>query len=469
MTGDLVARPRRRPGRGAGGLALAALLGCGPAGAQWLSELQQAALALDPAVAGALATLRINEERVFQAKAGMGPSAGLTLSKGETRYHEPPESQNLREFRAKTATIQVTQPIARASLMFALDAAEAQFEQARFALASAESDATLRLLEACFEVLKARDVLLHLRSQLLTADEQLASARRSFAVGSVSVTDVREAEARIDTVAAQRAAAEAELELREQLLADRAGRPAPQLATLGLAPQRLPPLAASPVADWVADALRESPQVRQAEQALAAAEHELQKAWQGHAPTADLVWTWSRNSDTGTPTSLFPRRGDSSQVALNVTIPLFAGGATQSRVREAMAQRDKTASEVDAARRSVQATVRQAFAAAQVAAALARGLETANRSLEVALQANRRSYEVGLRVNADVLEAQSKLFEARRDLSRSRYDAWLNYLKLKAVAGRLAPGDIRELESMLVAVDTSPGAVRPPARRGATP
>lgn len=469
MTGVIVARPRRRPGRGTGGLAAVALIASSAAHAQWLSELQQAALGSDPAVASALANLRVNEERVYQARAGLGPSAGLTLSKSESRATEPRESQNLREFRAKTATLQVTQPVLRTALWNSVDAAEAQLEQARAAVANAEADITLRLVEACFEVLKARDALVLLNSQQLTAEEQLASARRRFTVGNVSITDVREAEARIDTVAAQRAAAETELDLRQQLLADLAGRPAPELATRGLAPQQLPALPAPSLVEWLVEAQRQSPQLRQAEQALAAAEAEVQKAWQGHAPTADLVYTWNRNSDTGTTTSILPRRADSGQIALNVTVPLFAGGATQSKVREAMALRDKTAGDVESARRNVQTAVRQTFAAVQSALALARGLETANRSLEVSLQANRRSYEVGMRVNADVLEAQSKLFEARRDLSRARYDAWFNFLKLKAVAGRLGGTDVADLEGRLVAVDTSPGAERASARRSAAP
>ena len=260
-------------------------------------------------------------------------------------------------------------------------------------------------------------------------------------------------------------AAEAEFELRQQLLAELVGRQTPELLSKDLAGDRMPPLRLASILEWIADTQTQSPQLLQARQALVAAEAEVRKAMQGHAPTADLTYNYTMSSDTGTVTSFFPRRGDSSQVALNINIPLYASGATQARVKEAIALRDKAQSDIDAARRTVLAGVRQSFSASVTASALARGLETASRSQEVALRANRRGYEVGMKVNADVLESQSKLFEVRRDLSRARYDAWQNFFKLKSVAGRLLPSDVEEFEGLLVEVDTVLAPVKPVDRR----
>jgi outer membrane protein len=161
---------------------------------------------------------------------------------------------------------------------------------------------------------------------------------------------------------------------------------------------------------------------------------------------------------------VLPRKGNQSQVGLAITVPLFASGATQSKVREAMALRDKAQADVDAARRAVQINVRQSFTTAISSVSLVRGLQTATRSLEVALKANQRGYEVGMKVGLDVLEAQSKLFESRRDLSKARYDAWLGYLRLKSFAGRLADGDLDELDAWLV---DAPALAQPgPRSRG---
>ncbi len=430
-------------------VAMSMLLASACAQAQVLPDLLRSALGTDPAVTSAQAQVRAAEQRLVQARASFGPSAALALSKNETRYNEAPAFE-LRRFASQQATLQVTQPLLRTALLPALAAAQAQLEQAQALLDQARTEATVRLVEAALDVLKARDGVALVGSQQIAAEEQLAAARRKFTVGNASIVDVREAEGRIDTVAAQAIAAQAELDLKQQLLAELTGRNAPELMDRALAGDQMPVLKAADVLVWIADAQLNSPQLRQAQQGLLAAEAEVRKAWQGHAPTADLTYNYTMSSDTGTVTSLFPRRGDSSQVGVSVNIPLFASGATQARVRETQALRDKAQSDVDAARRSVQVGVRQSFSAALSSAGLARGLETATRSLDLAFQANRRGYEVGMKVNADVLDAQSRLFESRRDLSRARYDAWLGLLKLKAFAGQLAAADVDQLDALLV-------------------
>lgn len=446
------------------GLVAAAVLLAGPAArAQVLADLLRSALATDPAVNGALSLIRVAEQRLVQAQAGLGPSAALALTKSETRYTEAPGFE-LRRFANQQATLQITQPLMRVALLNALEVAQAQLEQAQAALNQARAESTVRLVEAGMDVLKARDVLSLIGTQQTAAEEQLAAARRKFTVGNASIIDVREAEGRIDTVAAQAIAARAELDLRQQLVTELAGRAAPELMARGLASDPLPALQAADVLVWIADAQLSSPALRQAQLGLLAAEAEVRKAWQGHAPTADLTYTYTMSSDTGTVTSIFPRRGDSSQLGVSVNIPLFASGATQAKVRETLALRDKAQNDVDAARRTVQVGVRQSFSAALSQVGLARGLETATRSLEAAFQANRRGYEVGMKVNADVLDAQSKVFESRRDLSRARYDAWLGFLKLKSFAGQLTDADVDRLDALLIPEPPAPTRGRNPAR-----
>ena len=432
------------------------------AAAAWLPAVRDDALGLDPAVAGAQAHLRAVEERVIQARAGFGPTASISVDNNQTRYTE---TQVQRNFHGTAATLQVTQPLLHNELLPALNSAQAQFEQARAMLEQARDEATVRLLEAVFDTLKARDATTLVQAQRLAAEEQLASARRSFAVGNVSVIDVREAEAKIDTVAAQSIAATADLALKQQLLTELAGRPLPELLERSLDGDRMPDLFPTAVPEWVADAQLHNPQLQAARRALEAAEAEVRKAWQGHAPTVNLTYSYTNNADTGTVTSIFPRQGQSSTVGVNLIIPLFASGATQAKVRESMALRDKAQADVDAARRTVQLGVRQNFSAATSLVGLAHGLETATRSLEVAFRANRRGYEVGMKVNAEVLDAQTKVFESRRDLSRARYEAWLSYIKLKSYAGMLNDGDIDELDRLLVISPPQP----PQPSRSKTP
>lgn len=438
---------RRR--RAYAGLAALVWAAAGTAGAQSLAEMLGTAIAADPAVTAASAQLRAAQERVVQAKAAFGPTAQIAASYVDTHYHEAP-SFALRRFHDKQVALQLTQPLLRTALLPALDASQALQEQSVAQAAQSRAESAQRLVEAAFELLKARDTLVFAEAQRAATLEQLAQARRAFQVGTVAVTDVRDAEAKADTVAAQITVAQAELELRRELLAEVAGQPAPDFARRALAGDRLPPVEPAAVHGWLADAQAGNLAVRQAQRALEAAEAEVRKAWQAHAPTADLTASYTRSADTGTPTALLPRRANATALGVQINIPLFASGATQSRVAEAMALRDRAQADLDTAKRNVVIGVRQAFSNTLSAIGQARGLETAVRSQEIALRANRRGYEVGMKVNAEVLTAQSQLFEVRRDLSRARYDAWLNFAKLKAQAGRLDETDLAEIDGVLV-------------------
>lgn len=416
--------------------------------AQSLLDLQSQALDGDPAVRAARAQTQAAEERVYQARAAFGPTASLSTTSNRTRYSELPE-RDLRNFRADQWALQVNVPLLRGTLRPALDAAQAQLQQAEAALAQARAEALQRFSEAVLEVLKARDTLAYAVALVEAQAEQLAAARRTYEVGRAAVTEVREAEARRDAAQAQLVAAEADLDLRQQVLAELAGAPAPGLLGRALGPEAFPALDAHALLDWLARAQQGNPALRQAELALEAAQAEIRRAELGHAPTLEGSYTYSNSSDSGTATTFFPRRGISSTLGVTLTIPLFAGGATQSRVLESRALRDKARSEVDLARRTLTIGVRQAFTAALSSSAQARSLVAAERSQALSLRANQRGYEVGMRVNAEVLEAQSKLFEARRDMARARHDAWGAYFRLKALAGSLVEADLQQLDTLL--------------------
>lgn len=455
----------RRLRRAGAGLCLL-VCSAGPAFAQPLPQLYQAALQRDPAVAGALAQLQAAEHRVTQARAGFGPSATLSASSSDTRYREGPAYDPMRPFHAAQASLQITQPLFRLALLPALEAARAQVVQAQASLLQARGEAAQRLVEASFDLLKARDTLAYAEAQRAATAEQLAAARRSYQLGTAAVTDLRESEAKADLVAAQVAASEAELDLRRQVLTELVGPPPDALlAGAGLLArtldsQRLPPLAGADALAWLSLAQAGNPQLQQAQQALLVAEAELRRSWLGHSPTAELTYNYTKSRDTGTVTSFFPRDGDTSAVGVNINVPLFASGATQARVREASAQRDKALADVEVARRTVTLGVRQGFSAALAAIAQARALALAQRSQGLSLRANQRGYEVGMKVNADVLEAQSRLFEVRRDLARARYDAWLAHARLQALGGQLGEVELAQLDGLLI--DLEPQKLLPP-------
>lgn len=417
--------------------------------AQQLRDLYREALAIDPSLSAGQAQVRAGEERVTQARAGFGPTAALTASRALNRYKEAPSFDN-RPFSSKQLSLQISQPVFRASLLPALEQSEAQLEAATLQVQQTQIEITQRLVESCFDVFKARDVLEWLNAQRNAAREQLQTSQSRLRAGSAPITDVREAEARVDSVGAQITAAEYDLELKQQVVAELVGHPVSGLVRRGLVGDQVPTIGTGSVQEWISTALTQSPNYRLAQQNLVSAQAEVRKAELAHAPTAELTYSNGMTSETGSVTSVLPRRADNSQLTFNVNIPLFASGSTQSKVQEAIALSEKARSDVDSARRSISLATRQAFSATLSAMGQASGLQAAVRSNEAALRAFQRGYEVGVRVNADILEAQARLYEARRDLSKARYDAWINFVKLKAVTGRLSEIDLEEIDKLVV-------------------
>lgn len=449
-------------------LCLSLLLGPWVAAAQVVPEMVRLGVGFDPAVQGAQAQLRAAQQRVVQARAGFGPTVNLTGNLTETRYREQP-ALNLRAFQAKQAALQLSQPILKATLFPALDGARAQLLQAESAVVQAQLDAALRVTDACVDVLKSRETLALALAQRAEAEQQVAVTRGAFRIGTLPVTDVREAEAQVDRTAAEVIGAQADFALQQQLLAELVGGAVADLAQRGLHGGQPPAPGPDSLQLWLAEARLQNPQIIQARHALDAAQAEVRKAELAHAPTADLNLSYNRSSDSGTFTSSFARSGESTAVGLSVNIPLFASGATVSRVRETVALRDKARADVDAAERKAALLVRQSHAVTLTALARAGGLEAAVRSQDVALRAQRRGLEVGMKSAVDVFQSQSRLFAARRELAHARLDAWAGHLRLSGLAGQLSEADLLRFDAALV-LQAQPLLLQPrPAGRPSDP
>lgn len=423
--------------------------------AQSLLELYRSADAGDPAMASARAQHRAVQEREVQARVAFGVNGNLTISTGQSQYAEPTNLQtpDPRRFKTSQGALQFTQPVYKPTLALQLQQAKAQSEQARLQGEQTRTDSLLRFVEAAFDMLKARDTLRHLRVEQVSTAAQMVQAKRSFEVGTVAVTDLRDAQAKADAVAAQLSAAEFELSLRHQLFMDLVGRETPELLARGLEGDSLPPLDPASLAQWVTDAHQNSPALGQAQWALEAARQETRKADAAHAPTLDATYGYNRTSESGSATSTQRRFANQIQFGVTLTIPVYSSGAMRSKQREAAALQDKAQADLDLARRSLALNIRQSFSAALSAVSQAKGLATAVNSQQLAVRANQRGYQVGMKVGSEVLAAQSKLFEVQRDLSKARYDAWLAYLKLKGAAGQLDDDDLSHLDVLLRPLD----------------
>jgi outer membrane protein len=203
--------------------------------------------------------------------------------------------------------------------------------------------------------------------------------------------------------------------------------------------------------EWASAAESQAFPVRAQEAALEVAVREIERIRAGHLPTLNLVGNYSQTSQSINPTATanVPYDATNRNIGLQLAIPLYAGGNIDSQVRQAIASREKAQQDLEFSRRSAALAARQAYLGVSNGIAQVRALEAALRSSESALESNKLGYEVGVRINIDVLNAQQQVYSTMRDLSKARYDAIMNGLKLKAAAGSLADTDIEEINRLL--------------------
>ena len=430
------------------GLALAALAPL--AQAQSLLELYESARAFDATYQSAKLQYDANLARADQAKAGILPTAGLGAGVSRTAFENtsPPID---RSFNSQNATLSVTQPLYRPGNWAIYEQGFKQVELARAQLESAEQDLVVRTSQAYFDVLAAQDTLTFVQAQKAAVNEQLAFAKRNFEVGTSTITDSREAQARYDLVLAQEIAAENDLRVKKIALDQLVGKA--ESAPKGLlAPVNLPPLLPADANAWVQQSEAVHPSIRQAQSGLDIAELEVKKAEAGHKPTLDATASYNvtnNPSGSATSTSTASTRVNTGSVGLLLNVPLFAGFATQNRVRETLSLKDKARSDLEGARRAVAQSTRTAYFGVLSGQGQVKALEAAELSSQSALDANKLGYQVGVRINIDVLNAQSQLFQTKRDLAQARYNVLLGGLRLRQASGTLNPEDLQQINGLL--------------------
>jgi outer membrane protein len=189
--------------------------------------------------------------------------------------------------------------------------------------------------------------------------------------------------------------------------------------------------------------------VQQQEAASEVAAREARRTSAAHRPTLDIVGTYGQNTDSGSITSAIGRDVNTAQIGVQLAFPLYQGGSLSSKEREAAALSLKAKDDVENARRGAALNARQTYLSVINGIAQVGALEQALISSQSALDSNRLGYEVGVRINIDVLNAQQQLFSTRRDLALARYNTITNQLRLKAAAGSLREEDIEEINRAL--------------------
>jgi outer membrane protein len=412
--------------------------------ADLLDVFRQAQTA-DATYAAARATWAAAQERIPQARAGLLPLISLSASADQTnrstRFRDDLTPRIGTDFRTTGLTLAVVQPLYRRQNIVVYEQAMTQVEQADAQLAASAQDLILRVAQTYFEVLNAQDTVAFAEAQKSAIGQQLEQAKRNFEVGVATITDTHEAQARYDLTLSQEITARNDLELRRRALEQIIARAAPPIAPLG--PQftlKLPEPAA--MDNWVALALQTNLQVRIQQSNLTFAAQEVERNRGGHYPTLDAVASAGGGGSSATSPTSVGVDTRSATVGLRLEVPIYQGGAVNSRVREAIANEDRVRQELEAARRAAEFSARQAFLGITSGIAGVRALEAALVSTQSQVASTRLGQEVGVRTQVDVLNAQQQLFSAQRDLAQSRYTYILSLLRLEAAIGELTENDL---------------------------
>jgi outer membrane protein len=424
------------------------------AGAEDLVQVFQDAKGYDAQYAGARYALAAGRERLPQGRAGLLPSLNLSASTTRTKIDSESDDPTLvpsyeRDFRTNNRyTLTLSQPIYRRQNWLQYDEADWQVKQAEAAFGQAEQDLVLRVTQAYFDVLAAENTLTLVGAQKAAISEQLAQAKRNFEVGTATITDTHEAQARYDLVVAQEIAAKNDLDNKARALQQLTGKEYAGLK--GLHPGiELGLPNPNDMQAWAELAERQNFGVRIQQAGVEVAALEAKRASAGHHPTLDLVATRSQTSQTGSQLSPVGADVTTSTLGLQFALPLYQGGAVSSREREAAANLEKARQDLEQAKRAAALAARQAYLASVSGLAQVKALEQALVSSQSALESNKLGYQVGVRINIDVLNAQQQVYSTQRDLALARYNTITSQLRLKAAAGTLKETDLAQVNQAL--------------------
>lgn len=417
-----------------------------------LLQTYHEARANDAVYASARAALEAGKEKLPQGMALLLPTvngtANTSYNDNQILFRNDTPGPFVRKFNSNGWTVTLSQPLVRMQNWEQYKQAEFQVAQAEASFGQTSQDLILRVAQAYFDVLASQDSLVFIEAQKTAISEQLAQAKRNFEVGTATITDTHEAQARFDLAISQEIAAQNDLEFKKRVLQQLIGKFPAALAPLRPRAELNPPQP-NAMEPWVESAEKQNFAVRVQEAGVEIASREVRRNKAGHLPTLDLVGTYG---ETGASSNILNGTGSDTRgatVGLQLSLPLYAGGGTTSRVREAVANLEKAHQDLESARRNAALSSRQSYLGVTNGMAQVRALEQARVSSQSALDSNKLGYEVGVRINIDVLNAQQQLFSTKRDLSKARYDTLLNGLKLKAASGTLTEDDLEAVNRLL--------------------
>jgi protease secretion system outer membrane protein len=442
-------QPRRRSIR-ASLLVSAMLIGsAAPVAAQTLTlqQVYTAALGEDATLRASRAQADVGREALPQAEARLLPNVSMNFARSKEELDSTSlgarELTSHSRYLAGSRVLSIRQPILHVSDMANLRQARARVDETEANLEKDTQNLAVRVCEAYFELLLADEQTALVVAQRTAYTTQLAAAERGFAAGSGTRTDADEVRARLDLNAAD------ELQARQhRLVALRQLRTmvtAPFDAVAPLDAEAFLPTAPAPVEldGWTARAEMNSPEIKALQAQLEAARQEVAKAKGQHMPTIDLVASASRNESDSI--DRIGSRYSSKSIGVQLNVPLFAGGAVNSAVRQALADQARIDASLEALRRDLNVRVYREFSSVTEGALRIRALQQAVRSSEQVVLSNRKSFAAGSRTTVDVLNAEQQRVSAQRDLAQARYLYLISGVRLVVLGGAFDGGRLQHI------------------------
>lgn len=448
-----------------------------------LLDVYRLAVDSDPTFLASEAGTRATSERVNQSMASLLPQIRGSLNYGQTTSDSsglttvvgaidnpttpdidesaPRSTVNSSETTSASYSINLSQEIYNHSTWLNLRQSEKRALQAKVNHEGSKQNLIIRAAEAYFNVLAAIDSVAFSKAETEAVSKELAQTKQRFEVGLIAITDVHEAQSRYDLAIANQIATQNELDNTHELLQLITGRYHYDLLGLKV---KIPLRNPNPenIKKWVKRAETNNINIKASQIGLDVAKRSISVAQSGHYPTLDLTASYSDGSGEtdskgtrffgGIPnTSKTNNDGDreNTSINLNLNIPLFSGGRTNSQVNEAQQLYLQAAHNLEASRRQAVSLTRSSYLGVIAAVSSVKALNQAVISSEKSLEATQAGFEVGTRTIVDVLLQTQILFNSKRQYARSRYDYILNTLRLKQATGLLTESNLVQVNKLL--------------------
>ena len=423
--------------------------------AENLLDIYNEALENDPTFKAAEYSYLADKEIVVQGRAALLPSITLSGSTNWNEYYQDDVLQQ--EYNSFSKSARVSQPLFRLDTWFNFKRSKSLTNAAEAEFAYEQQNLILRTAELYFGVLRAIDNLNAAISEEKAIKKQLDQAQQRYEVGLSAITGVQEAQLAYDLSKAARINNEGNLFSAREALNALIGREIFSLDELGENLQISSPFPNSKE-DWVKLALKNNYQLKASYLRKDAAKSNARSAASNHLPKIDIVGSGSDSETNQFNYEGFSINGQGIPVpavtgrrnyAIQLSVPIFQGGAVSSRRKQAYSQYNQADENTLFTERRIIQEVRSQFSNVNTLVANVNAQKQAVISATSALEATQVGYKVGTRNVVDLLQAEKNLYSAEKNLANAKYDYILANLRLALAAGTIDPGDILEINNLL--------------------